>query len=183
MNGLESLVAALNSTFSPSTDAISEAEKHLRGLETQPSYPQALLRILAAQDMPPQTKLAAAIALKRVVTKRWGELHPDDVTFIKTNVLDALCSVPSLSVRKQLAIVVGTVAKSEYIQNYAFVTGRLTALITSNNINNVHGALMGITAILKNFCFMYDQGADTMSKLSLFFSPSLHSTHPQIIIS
>ena len=174
MNGLESLVAALNSTFSPSTDAVSEGEKHLRVLETQPSYTQALLRILAAPDVPPQTKLAAAIALKRVVSKRWGELPPDDVAFIKSNILDALCSVPNLSVRKQLAIVVGTVAQSEYIQNYAFVTGRLTALITSNNFSNVHGALMGIAAILKNFCFMHNQGADTMSKkiskTSLFIS-------------
>ena len=164
MHGLESLVAALNSTFSPSTDAVSEGEKHLRALEAQPSYPQALLRILAAQDVLPQTKLAAAIALKRVVTKRWGELHPDDAAFVNANILDALCSVSSLGARKQLAITFGVVAQSEYAQNYTFVTGRLAALLASNNFNNVHGALMGVAAILKNFCFMHEQGTDTMSK-------------------
>lgn len=157
MNGLESLVAALNSTFSPSTDAISEGEKHLRALETQPSYPQALLHVLAAQDVRPQTKLAAAIALKRVVSARWSVLHQDDVAFIKDNILDALCSMSDLGVRKQLAIVVGIVAQSEYVANYRFVTGKLAALIASNNFSNVHGALMAIAAILKNFCFIHEQ--------------------------
>lgn len=162
MNGLESLVAALNSTFSPSTDAVSEGERHLRSLETQPSYPQALLRILAAQDVLPQTKLAAAIALKHVISTRWTALHQDDIAFIKDNLIDALCSVPNLGVRKQLAVAVGIVAQSEYIPNYKFVTGRLAALITSNNFNNVHGALMAIAAILKNFCFIHEQGIDNI---------------------
>lgn len=164
MNGLELLVAALNSTFGPNTDAINEGERFLRGLESQPSYPQALLRIVAAQDMPPQTQLAAAIALKRVVCARWGSVCKEDDAFVRENILSALCSASSLGVRKQLAVVVGTLAKTGYVDKHHSVMDTLSALVTSNSFSTVHGALMAIAAILKNFCFMNEQGTDPACK-------------------
>jgi hypothetical protein len=65
-----------------------------------------LLKIIGSSQVTPQIQLAASIALKQLVSKKWHSEEPgkllmndEDKLFVKNNIVEALVHVSNNSIR------------------------------------------------------------------------------------
>ena len=77
MANLPEVVAALNASMEPLNATRNAAEAQLKAMSQLPIWPTGLMSIIGdAAQFPPQTRLAAALALKRATREHWHHDAP-----------------------------------------------------------------------------------------------------------
>ncbi|KAH8061255.1 hypothetical protein JL721_8916 [Aureococcus anophagefferens] len=150
-----SVVAVLLGTFSPVAETRKAAELQIAQLTAMRGSIFVLLRVSAEQGVQFEARQAAAIAVKNLVKKRWG----DDAVFgggedrSRATALDALL-LPSTTgaIREQLAECVNELALRDFPDRWPELVPRVMAALRAQaDAASVHNALLALRKVSKRF--------------------------------
>lgn len=132
------------------------AEASLREAENSQGFILTLLQIVAAEEVPLTTRLAAALCFKNFVRRSWTDedgnhkLPSDEVTTVKRDIVGLMISVPS-QIQSQLGDAISVIADSDFFKQWDTLTQDLVSRFSPNQpaINN--GVLTVAHSIFKRW--------------------------------
>ena len=154
-----SVVAVLLASFSPVAETRKAAEQQIAQLTALRGSIFLLLRVSAEGGVQFEARQAAAIAVKNLVKKRWGEDAvfggEEERKMARVGALDALL-LPATTgaIREQLAECVNELALRDFPQRWPELVPRvMEALVAQADAGSVHNALLALRKVTKRFEF------------------------------
>ncbi|PHH89256.1 hypothetical protein CDD83_6391 [Cordyceps sp. RAO-2017] len=126
----------LNATLDPSQHR--KAESALKQEATKPQYSLSLLNIVNSDSLPPNTRLASALAFKNFIRYNYVDeegnykLPQDEVQTIKERLIGLMISSPS-NVQSQLGEAISVIADSDFWRRWETLTQDLVNKFSSTD--------------------------------------------------
>ncbi|KAF2180236.1 Cse1-domain-containing protein [Zopfia rhizophila CBS 207.26] len=158
-----------------------QAEAAITQQQSQPGFSLALLRIVAANSLPPNIRLASALYFKNFVKRNWVDedgnykLPLDEVTAIKQELIGLMVAVPP-NIQAQLGEAISAIADSDFWERWETLVDDLISRLTPDNAMVNNGVLQVAHSIFKRWrpLFRSDQLFTEINHvLSKFSSPFL----------
>uniref|UniRef100_A0A5S6QFA0 Exportin-2 n=1 Tax=Trichuris muris TaxID=70415 RepID=A0A5S6QFA0_TRIMR len=152
------LVAWLQDTMNPDQNARKEAEMALINMETRPDFVSAMISLLCCTSVAREVRIAAAIALKNCVRKRWAPdgqsglqaLSDEARSFLKSNVLPAMLQSDSVS-RRQMSETICLISKHDFPDQWPELLPTLKSYFDSQDYSVIHSALETANCLFKRY--------------------------------
>ncbi|KFD55058.1 hypothetical protein M514_03976 [Trichuris suis] len=152
------VIACLQGTMNPDLNTRKEAEAALIGMETKPDFVGAMISVVCCAELAKEVKVAAAIALKNCVRKRWA---PDSLSdqqpltdearmFLKSSILQALFQSDNVG-RRQLSETICLISKHDFPDKWPELLQALKSCFDSPDYNVVHAALETASSLFKRY--------------------------------
>jgi exportin-2 (importin alpha re-exporter) len=122
------------------------AETALRQEEKKPNYSLELLHIVAAESLPPKTRLAASLAFKNFIRLNYVDedgnykLPAEEVATIKQELVGLMISSPS-NIQTQLGEAISIIADSDFWRRWDTLTQDLVKRLSSTDFKVTNGVL------------------------------------------
>lgn len=164
------LLNILKATLSPDSNAIKEAEKYVRSIESTPGFIIMVLHLLSkllpSNDVNDKAiRLAAAVLFKNSVKRCWMPVMNSDQTYdaqpiadvdrdtIKSHLIDLMCTTPP-DVQRQLSEAVSIIAKYDFPQKWNGLLPQLMSKLTSTDMSVLKGVMLTFNSIMKKFRYV-----------------------------
>ena len=165
----QQLVQCLEASLSPSTDAVKQAEVHLKQATRAPGFVGVLVKIMGAQtNHAAHVKQAASVQFKNYVKHGWDPEHkendalgvaiPDnDKATIRQHLVGLMCNAQP-SVMSQLAEALRIISTYDFPDRWQELLpdliNRLAQAMQSNNWSVYNGVLETANSIFKRFRYV-----------------------------
>lgn len=153
-NTLESIPLYLKQSLDPNHAKLAEAQ--LKSIETQPHFAINLLHVVASTNLDASVRLAGALFLKNLVKRKWvnedGDylLHPDDVQYVKTEILNVMIKMPN-NLQVQLGETISLIAELDFPHRWENLIDDLVAKLSAEDFVLNKGILLVAHSIFKKW--------------------------------
>ncbi|KAF5879233.1 putative chromosome segregation protein cse1 protein [Botrytis fragariae] len=186
---IQTVAALLQATLDPRQH--KQAEAALKVEQAKPGFSLLLLNIVAADDLPVNTRLSGALCFKNFIKynyvdeERNYKLPQNEVFTIKTELIGLMVSVPN-SIQAQLGEAISIIAESDFWDRWDTLVDDLVSRLTPNNAKINNGVLEVAHSIFKRWRplfasdALYTEVNHVLSKFGQPFVQLLASTDQQI---
>ncbi|CDR47565.1 CYFA0S33e00496g1_1 [Cyberlindnera fabianii] len=178
MSDLESIAFVLEQSLAPAT--AKQAEQQLRSQESQSGFSLTLLHVVASQNLPTSTRLAAALFFKNFIKRRWvdedGNYLNGDVDAIKSEIIPLMITLPN-NLQIQIGEAISIIADSDFPERWPTLIDDLVSKLSDDDMVTNKGVLTVAHSIFKRWRPLFRSDAlflEIKLVLDKFQQPFLH---------
>ncbi|KAF1990883.1 Cse1-domain-containing protein [Aulographum hederae CBS 113979] len=151
---LQSVAQLLQASLDPTQNKTAEAT--IREHEVAPGFSIALLKIVASENFPINTRLASALYFKNFVRRSWVDedgnykLPESEVVSIRQELIGLMLSVPPV-LQSQLGEAISVIAESDFYERWDTLVDDLVSRLTPDNATVNNGVLRVAHSIFKRW--------------------------------
>uniref|UniRef100_A0A8R1DEL8 Importin N-terminal domain-containing protein n=1 Tax=Caenorhabditis japonica TaxID=281687 RepID=A0A8R1DEL8_CAEJA len=154
---MEQIGLALQETLEPDANVRRHGEDSLRTLQTSPGFIIQILQLAISeqQQIAPQIRMAAAVALKNFVKRNWGpapevEMSQEDEQHFRDMLLEAMFNTRG-NVQEILSNALYLIAQRDFPEKWPQVVPYLSKFLTGSDLNHLVASLTSMDQIFRKF--------------------------------
>ncbi|CAL2030080.1 unnamed protein product [Caenorhabditis brenneri] len=154
---MEQIGAALQETLEPTEAIRKRGEESLRTLQSSPGFIIQILQLVVneQQQIAPQIRMAAAVALKNFVKRNWGpapevEMSQEDEEQFRNMLLEAMFNTKS-NVQEILSNALYLIAQRDFPEKWPELVPYLSKFLTGSDLNHLVASLASMDQIFRKF--------------------------------
>uniref|UniRef100_A0A1I7U5Y5 Exportin-2 n=1 Tax=Caenorhabditis tropicalis TaxID=1561998 RepID=A0A1I7U5Y5_9PELO len=154
---MEQIGVALQETLEPNSAIRKRGEEKLRTLQSTPGFIIQILQLVVNehQQIAPQIRMAAAIALKNFVKRNWGpapevEMSQEEEEQFRSLLLEAMFNTKS-NVQEILSNALYLIAQRDFPEKWPELVPYLSKFLTGSDLNHLVASLTSMEQIFRKF--------------------------------
>ncbi|PIC55057.1 hypothetical protein B9Z55_000493 [Caenorhabditis nigoni] len=154
---MEQIGAALQQTLEPNAAIRKQGEDALRTLQATPGYIIQILQLVVneEQQVAPQIRMAAAVALKNFVKRNWGpapevEMSQEDEEQFRNMLLEAMFNTKA-NIQDILSNALYLIAQRDFPEKWPELVPYLSRFLSGDDLNHLIASLTSMDQIFRKF--------------------------------